>query len=257
MEKQIAEIISLRERNDFMNTLMFQEKRNIKMIAHRGLSGLELENTCPAFVAAGVKSYYGIETDVHVTRDGKYILCHDDDLKRIAGLDLVVEETDFDTLRAVRLKDTDGKSMREDLFFPTLEEYFTICKKYDKYAVLELKNRMPAHCVSEIVQKIQELGWLHKTVFISFCGENLIDLKKIYPQAVAQYLFSEIGEDKIRFMIEHDLEADCYFGAVTKDFVDAVHKAGKRVNVWTVNTLEDAEKLKALGVDMMTTNILE
>ena len=41
-------------------------KGEIKMIAHRGLSGLERENTCPAFVAAGVKSYYGIETDVLV-----------------------------------------------------------------------------------------------------------------------------------------------------------------------------------------------
>ena len=35
------------------------------MVAHRGVSGLERENTCPAFVAAGVKSYWGIETDIH------------------------------------------------------------------------------------------------------------------------------------------------------------------------------------------------
>ena len=33
------------------------------MIAHRGVSGLELENTCAAFVAAGNRSYFGIETD--------------------------------------------------------------------------------------------------------------------------------------------------------------------------------------------------
>ena len=36
-----------------MNTIKFENKGNIKMIAHRGLSGLEKENTCPAFVAAG------------------------------------------------------------------------------------------------------------------------------------------------------------------------------------------------------------
>ena len=67
-----------------MNTIIFDNKESIKMVAHRGVSGLEFENTCPAFVAAGVKSYYGIETDVHVTKDGKYIVAHDDDLKRIA-----------------------------------------------------------------------------------------------------------------------------------------------------------------------------
>ena len=57
-----------------MNTVKFDSKGRIKMVAHRGVSGLERENTCPAFVAAGVKSYYGIETDVHVTADGKYII---------------------------------------------------------------------------------------------------------------------------------------------------------------------------------------
>ena len=78
------------------------------MIAHRGLSGLERENTCAAFVAAGVKSYYGIETDVHVTKDKKFICVHDDDLKRVAGLDMSVEGSTFAELRAVRMKDKDG-----------------------------------------------------------------------------------------------------------------------------------------------------
>ena len=84
-----------------MNTIKFENKGNIKMIAHRGVSGLEVENTCPAFVAAGVKTYYGIETDVHVTKDGKFIVIHDDDLKRIANLDMSVEGSTFDELRAV------------------------------------------------------------------------------------------------------------------------------------------------------------
>ena len=41
-----------------------------RMVAHRGTSGLELENTNSAFVAAGNRSYFGIETDVHRTADG-------------------------------------------------------------------------------------------------------------------------------------------------------------------------------------------
>ncbi|MFQ7076813.1 MAG: glycerophosphodiester phosphodiesterase family protein [Christensenellaceae bacterium] len=55
-----------------MNTVKI-DKKNCRMIAHRGVSGLEKENTCAAFVAAGVKTYYGIETDVHVTADGEYL----------------------------------------------------------------------------------------------------------------------------------------------------------------------------------------
>ena len=41
-----------------------------KMVAHRGVSGLEKENTMAAFVAAGNRSYYGIATDIHRTLDG-------------------------------------------------------------------------------------------------------------------------------------------------------------------------------------------
>ncbi len=43
------------------------------MVAHRGLCGLEPENSIPAFVAAGNRSYYGVESDVHVTADGKLL----------------------------------------------------------------------------------------------------------------------------------------------------------------------------------------
>ena len=53
-------------------------KNNTVLIAHRGLSGIECENTAAAFVAAGNRSYFGIETDVHKTADGKFIIIHDD-----------------------------------------------------------------------------------------------------------------------------------------------------------------------------------
>ena len=97
----------------------------VRMIAHRGLSGIEKENTCAAFVAAGNRSYYGVETDIHRTSDGRLIVFHDDNLQRIAGVDLTVEETDFDTLRAVRMADRDGVP-RHDLVLPSLEEYVSV-----------------------------------------------------------------------------------------------------------------------------------
>ena len=62
------------------------------MIAHRGVRGLERKNTAAAFVAAGNRSYYEIETDVPVTADKKYIIIHDDDTERVAGIKLNVEE---------------------------------------------------------------------------------------------------------------------------------------------------------------------
>ena len=120
-----------------MNTIRFNHQ--IKIIAHRGVSGLERENTCAAFIAAGNRSYYGIETDVHVTKDEKFIVFHDDTTDRLLGIHHVIEETDFETLRSLRLTDSDG-TYRGDLVLPSLEEYIRVCKKYEKESVLELKN---------------------------------------------------------------------------------------------------------------------
>jgi len=240
-----------------MNTIKFENKGDIKMIAHRGVSGLELENTCPAFVAAGVKSYYGIETDVHVTADGKFIVCHDDNLKRVAGLDMVIEESNFDDLRAVRMKDTDGKTMRADLFLPTLEEYISICRKYDKQAILELKNEMPKEKVWEIAEIIKDMGWFARTTFISFAGNNLVWLKEKYPKADAQFLSETFDETVLNFILEHELDADLCGWCLTKEVVDTLHEKGIKVNVWTLDTLEYAEMARAAGVDFITSNILE
>ena len=82
-----------------MNTTKFVHPRKPLMVAHRGVSGLETENTHAAFVAAGNRSYYGIETDVHVTSDGKYVAFHDDETRRLAAEDVIIEQTDFATLR--------------------------------------------------------------------------------------------------------------------------------------------------------------
>ena len=240
-----------------MNSIEFENKGNIKMIAHRGLSGLERENTCPAFVAAAVKSYYGIETDIHVTKDGEFIIVHDDNLDRVAGVDMCVEESNFAELRAVRMTDTDGVTPREDLFLPTLEEYISICKKYDKQAVLELKNPMREQDVLAIANRVQKAGWFERTTFISFAGSNLVYLRKGYPTANAQFLTEKCDEADMQFMLENRLDADLCGYCDSKEKVDALHAAGLVVNCWTIDKIEHAEIMKAFGVDMITTNILE
>ena len=82
-----------------MNTIKIDSGK-VLMVAHRGVSGIEKENTCSAFVAAGNRSYFGIETDVHRTRDGKFVCIHDDTTGRVAIDNLKVEASTIDTLRS-------------------------------------------------------------------------------------------------------------------------------------------------------------
>ena len=232
-------------------------KGNVKMIAHRGVSGLELENTCAAFVAAGNRSYFGIETDVHVTADGKYIIIHDDQTGRVALEAMTVEETDFAVLRELQLKEKDG-TIRCDLRLPTLEEYLSVCKRYEKEAVLELKNPMAREAVHGIVARCEEIYGLDHVTFIAFCFQNLLYVKEVAKDAKTQYLLAEeIKEEHIQKMVDNGIDLDTYYKALSKELIDELHSRGIVVNCWTVDDPEIAEKLVSWGVDQITSNILE
>ena len=240
-----------------MDTLKFNRK-NVKMIAHRGLSGIEKENTNSAFVAAGNRSYYGVETDVHVTADGRFIIIHDENTNRV-GIDNVdVESTTFDTLRKIQLCDIDGKKGRNDLLLPELCEYIAINKKYGKMCVLELKNYMEPQYIAEIVEVIKNLEYLESVIFISFCLNNLLELRKLLPEQHAQFLIENEWRDEIYDVLkENRFDLDIDRVLINKEIIDKVHALGQEVNCWTVNTVEEGEKLAGWGVDYITTNILE
>ena len=232
---------------------------NVKMVAHRGLSGIELENTASAFVAAGNRSYFGIETDVHRTADGQFVVFHDDNTRRIGGDSMVIEETTYETLRSLRLLDKDGKRGRNDLRIASLPEYTQICKEYGKISVLELKNHFEPADIDRIIALIREEGWLEETIFISFDITNLVYLRSVLPEQKAQFLagVNDLTDEVMAVVRENRLDLDLYFQGVTKEFVDGLHAEGIELNVWTVDDPEAAAQLVECGVDYITSNILE
>ena len=71
--------------------------------AHRGLHDRTVpENTVSAFRAAA-SAGYGIELDVRLTKDGKVVVFHDEDLLRAAGLPVKIAEISYEELKAVRI----------------------------------------------------------------------------------------------------------------------------------------------------------
>lgn len=239
-----------------MNTIRVSNQK-VRMVAHRGLSGLETQNTNLAFVAAGNRSYWGVETDVHCTADGNFIIIHDDNTVRMTGESHVVEETDFAALRSMPLCDVDGSIGRVDLRMPTLEEYLRICKKYEKVCVLELKNHMTEEQVRRIMEIAkQEYAW-EQMVFISFDFENLVFVRNCNPEQKVQFLFGEFTEDIIARVCRHRFDVDVYYKAINKEILNRLHAMDIEVNCWTVNDAEDAQRLMEWGVDYITTNILE
>ena len=240
-----------------MNTIKIPNKKQVLMIAHRGCSGLEQENTHAAFIAAGNRSYFGIETDIHATVDGNFIIIHDDTTERVAGEKLVVEETTYEDLRNLQLLQKDGQKARTDLRLSNLEEYIGLCKYYDKIAVLELKGHLTKEAVWEICDRIESMGYLENVIFISFAMMNLIYVREKLPNQQVQYLVTECNEETYARILKHRMDLDIYYKRLTPELVEKCHKDGMKVNCWTCDTIEDAERMISYGVDFITSNILE
>lgn len=239
-----------------MNTIKIQHG-STKMIAHRGLSGIELENTNAAFVAAGNRSYFGIETDVHVTSDDRFIIIHDNNTKRVATDNIVVEESRFDTLQKIILPDTDGYDRRIDLHLPSLEDYLRTCKRYGKTSVLELKEVMKQENVLEIVNIIRDLDRLDDTIFISFVMKNLEYVRLAEQNTKVQFLTGDSSMSMLDELKNRKMDIDINYNSVTEEFIREAHCSGIEVNCWTVNDVEAANSLISWNVDYITTNILE
>ena len=239
-----------------MNTIKFDNK-NTRVTAHRGLSGLERENTASAFVAAGNRNYYGIETDIYRTSDGHFVVNHDGRTDRVGGVRADMETTPWELLREIVLYDTDGTKDRYDLRLPSLENYISICKKYEKYCVLELKSVFTPEETAAFIELIKGYDYLDHVIFISFNYDNLLKIRAILPEQSCQFLTGENSDELIAKLVADKLDIDIIHTALTEERVQAMHKAGITINCWTVDDPARGEELAAWGVDHITSNILE
>lgn len=239
-----------------MNTIKF-EKGNTLAVAHRGVSGIETENTCAAFIAAGNRSYYGIETDIFRTLDGGFICNHDGNLLRIAGEKINVEDATLSTLQSIILYDKDGKKSRADLRPCTLENYISICKRYEKHCVLELKSDFTDEETARFIEIIKSYDYLDQVTFIAFNYENLVKIRKLSPTQSVQFLCRELTEEIFEKVIADRFDVDVFYKTLTKEDIERLHSEGLKINCWTIDNKEEAERFAEMGVDYITSNILE
>ena len=235
------------------------DRKNSKLIAHAG-HGFETENTIAGFITAGNRSYYGIETDVHITKDKKFVILHDRNMLKISGVDMVVAESTLEQLQAIPLFDKFDGETRTDLRVPELSDYIKICKKYHKVAVLELKSDFDEEDAEAVIELFKKYYYLDKTVFISFKWDNLKNIRKYSPNQEVQFLtggdmvFTDEFLDKVT---ENNFDMDIHIWTATKEVIEKMHQRGIKVNVWTIDGKEVGEEIASFGADFITTNLME
>jgi len=239
-----------------MNTVKI-DKYFRGMIAHRGLSGIETENTINAFIAAANRSYYGIECDVQASKDGKLIITHDDTLLRLGLLNIHIPSYTYEEIRKFTLIDRKTGNLSDKIVIPLFSDYLSICQTYQKHAVVELKEGLSQTNIDDVI------GMIHKEYnpadvsVISFNDKYLSYIKKNHPEINLFYLTNKMSEKVYDLCEKNQFNLDILASEISDAEIKRFHLLGLKVTVYTVNDKDQAEKLIKMGVDYITTDILE
>ena len=236
----------------------FHVDRDFEYIAHRGLSGVEKENTCAAFIAAGEGNYYGIESDMWITKDGKFVMHHDQIIKA-GGKEYNIIECTWEELKDIVLPARDGTYSRNDYKIPLLSDYINICRQYGKEAILEIKQReMTEEQIGLLIVELASLDYLENTTFISFNWVNCYNIRDALPDAKIMKLHEGVIETaNVESLIKNNFSLAIRHDFLAKADVELMHEMGLQVNIWTCDSAYWAYRFASWGVDYVTTNILE
>jgi glycerophosphoryl diester phosphodiesterase len=221
-----------------------------QVIAHRGASAYRPENTLPAYELAVAQAADMIEVDLHRTRDGAVVIAHDAELERIGGRGEIGDAS----LAEVRALDA-GAGQR----VPTLEE---LLDGFGSRIALNLELKQGsrgayAGLPAVAVAAVRARGLEERTLFSSFYDPVLHDLRRVDPEARIALLLSRHAPEG---WIEraHAVGAEAVnpeLPLVDRSFVERAHGEGLAVYVFTVDLLEEMQRLLELGVDGLFTNV--
>ena len=235
-----------------LGVYIFSPRSKVKYVAHRGYSDLYPDNTVDSFRAAAETTFYGIETDIYETTDGRFICNHDEEVKFADGSKARIDTSTFAELTAKPLLNT---KTDKTVYLSTFEEYLEICKAGNKIAVIELKESCDEAKLARILAILDELYDRKQSSFISFDYGNLKRLRAIDPFLELQYLSETKNDPTFEECLRDRISIDVRQTILTKKMIKEFHAAGLTVNVWTVNRKFDLNVVRIKGVDYVTTNL--
>ena len=225
-----------------------------RCIAHRGCHWKCFENTIQAFDAAAKGSYFGIEMDIHLIKNKKWIIHHDPDFLS-NGKKHVIKDEKFDDLIKLPL---DNK-WNYEAYMPSLEDYLKAVKGSGKRPIIEIKPKNPSfHNLKKVIKTVRKYFSLDEVDFIAFYPWPLFKLKFLYHKKVhIQQLVEHEHPFMVKWALRHKFGLDIEDVMLTKEIVDTFHKKNLTVNVWTVDKEEQLKKFEEMGVDFITTNTFD
>ncbi len=233
-------------------------------LAHRGGAlyepNLGLENTLTAFRHAVDLGYTHLETDVHLTRDGQLVAFHDDRLDRVTDGHGLLRELTHDEIGRARFPSGEGVPLLTDVL--------------DALPGVHLNIDLKAPGTAGPLWRLIEERGLHDLMCVgSFSQRSISEFRRLARGRVATAA-SQLGTGLVTFgprwltRVVHT-PADVFqvptttvmrgrtVRIVTREFVEAAHRVGKQVHVWTIDDAAEMRQLLDLGVDGLVSDRID
>ena len=202
--------------------------KNIKTIAHRGYVAKGVENSIEALEGAAEVGADYVEFDIILTKDNKFVVMHDYNLKRLAGLNKRVQDMNFDEVVGLTIKQGDYTSK-----IPSLEEFVTKAKELNMNLVIELKphGAEPSNYIDILIDEVKRLK-LENYKFMSLNSKVMEELETKVPNLETGYViplqFGNFHQSNVDFFVIEDF-------SYRDRLVEQARKENKQVFVWTIN----------------------
>lgn len=225
--------------------------------AHRGASGYFPENTMIAFESAVAMGCTGIETDVHMTKDGHLVLIHDETVDRTTKGKGYIRDYTFLELERLDAGSFKGEQFKEAKI-PLLEELLQYTQDRDIMLNLELKTDVIwyAGIEEKVLNLVYQYNLQNKVILSSFNHYSVHRCKEIDKNIKTGLLYMEgLFEPQLYAKMAGSEAIHPYYQAINnKELIHRVKEAGIMINTWTVNEESDMKKFLEYKVDGIITN---
>ena len=224
--------------------------RNLLVISHRGANRLEPENTIPAFKTAISFGVDMLEMDVRYTKDKVPVIFHDENLKRLFGKDININELNFQEFKELRLKRKNGS----EVSLPSLKE---VLKELPEIMInLELKDYSEDFSFEKHV--IELLKRYNRIKDIWFASKRVLVHKWLKGKGIAKTIFLQkrrTNEDVLDLINEIVPSAvQIRFQGLDSKFIAKLHSKGIKVFYFYADEEKDVINAINIGVDGILTN---
>lgn len=228
------------------------------LLAHRGASAEAPANTLVAFRLAAEMGADGVELDVHLTRDGRAVVIHDDTVTSVTGAPGRVREMTVEEIQSLDAGSYFSPAFRGERI-PTLEEVLDVLRP-DMVVNVELKgaSARTEGLEREVVRILQARQMLDRVIISSFNPFRLWRTRRLEPRLPRAMLHgpgTPVFVRRLWFLpLVRPDALHPHYTLVDAAYMDRARRWGMRVNVWTVDDAREARRLLDLGVDGIITN---